>query len=1072
MLKNYRIINNVLGWVICVIASTVFVLTAESSVSFWDCGEYIATAYKLQVGHPPGAPTFQLIGRIASLFAGDDVTKVALCVNRMSALCNGFTILFLFWSITMLGRRLATAKGGELNNSKVLAIFGSGIVGALAYTFTDTFWFSGVEGEVYAMSSLCTALVFWAILKWDVVADENYSYRWIILIGYVIGLSIGVHLLNLLTLPAMVLVVYFRKYKPSTKGIIYSLLLSFLLVGVILWGIVPGIVSFSSSFERFFANSLGTGFYAGTIFYFLLIAGLLTWGLWYSEKNKKRMLNTGLLSLVFLLIGYSTFLILPIRANANTPINENAPDDAVSLLAYLNREQYGSNPLVYGQQYNTPVLEVKDGKPVYVRKFVVTGASTGDIKSFFTRFDANQFLESNAGKYGDLKIKERYEIGDPRLNRDVKYDGNYCVFFPRMWNPDERQIRQYKHWAGITNDTKVVNGRQVPNLTFGQNMKFFFTYQMWYMYGRYFMWNFVGRQTIDQGYGSKRTGEWISGIKFIDESRLGPQDMPAHMKNVAYNKYYFLPFILGLIGLYCQFKRDKRNGLVVLSLFFMTGIAIGIYLNMYAYQPRERDYAFAASFYAFSIWIGFGVYAIYDFIKKYINKTTAAAVSTAACMSVPIILCSENWDDHDRSGRYLVLQTAKAYLDSCAPNAILFANGDNDTFPLWYLQEVEGYRTDVRICNLNLMSADWYIDQAKRKAYDGEPVPITMTKDLYQAGTRDALQAINKIKEPQNLKNVMQEIYKPMNNNSIARINTINFFLNVDKEKVLSTGTVSADMADRIVDRVVWKMPSSAIAYDSGNGDTVMRVSKAYIAMMDILANNNWERPIYYIALSSGDTYFGLENYFQNEGMVYRLVPIRYDRDATGLVGGINTSVLYNLIMNKYDFSQYADPNIFLSEDYTRFVQSYRSNFYRLAQALVEEGKIDSAEKVLDKCNEWFVHTIIPFDWTYLYMSRIYIECGTPTAIEKGLNYFDKYLDQLHIENAYFRKFTGKKAESVSRDMQVNQSIINDIHRQCSQLLHTLDAKYKPLVESILAKTGMGNNNEEASPMRVVTVEE
>ena len=1060
MLKNYRIINNVLGWVICVAASAVFLLTAESSVSFWDCGEYIATAYKLQVGHPPGAPTFQLIGRIASLFAGNDVTKVALCVNSMSALCNGFTILFLFWSITMLGRKLA-AKSGELTNSKVLAIFGSGIVGAMAYCFTDTFWFSGVEGEVYAMSSLCTAAIFWVILKWERVADENYSYRWIILIGYIIGLSIGVHLLNLLTIPAMVLVVYFRKYKPSQKGIIWSLVISFILVGVILWGIVPGIVSFSSLFERFFANSLGTGFYVGTIFYFLLIAGLLTWGLWYSEKKKKRLLNVGLLSLVFLLVGYSTFLILPIRANANTPINENDPDDAVSLLAYLNREQYGSNPLVYGQQYNTPIKYdggrpvFKDGNPLYIPEFVVTGETITEM-SFFSRFDAEQYIKNADGKYGKLTIKERYKVGNSREKSVPVYDGDYCVFFPRMWSTEERNVRQYRHWAGITRDSKVVNGREVPVIpSFGQNLTFFFSYQMWYMYGRYFMWNFVGRQTLDQGLGTKRNGEWVSGIKPIDEMRLGPQDMPAHMKNVAYNKYFFLPFILGLIGLYYQFKKDKRNGLVVLLLFFMTGIAIGIYLNMYAYQPRERDYAFAASYYAFAIWIGFGVYAIYDFIKKYMNKTAAAAASTVVCMSVPIILYAENWDDHDRSNRYLVLQTAKAYLDSCAPNAILFANGDNDTFPLWYLQEVEGYRTDVRICNLNLMSADWYINQAKCKVYDGEPVPITMTTDMYHSGTRDVLQAINKIKEPQNIKNVMQEICKPTNNGAYTQINTIHFYMDVDKEKVLENGTVTPNLADRIVDRVVWRMPSTAIVYDSGNGDTVMRVSKAYIAMMDILANNNWERPIYYIALSGSDVYFGLDNYFQAEGMVYRLIPVRSEYDMTGLTGTVNPAVLYDIAMNKYNFSQYADPTIFLSEDFTRFVPSYRLIYYRLADALIQEEKVDSAEKVLDRCMEWFSPTIIPYERVCAYIARMYCLCGTPTATEKGLDVFDKFTDQILLENAYYMKFRGKKADFVSRELKGNNDLLAMINYFCGELSRTVNPQYKPKIDKIIDKIGI-----------------
>ncbi|MDR0605826.1 MAG: DUF2723 domain-containing protein [Bacteroidales bacterium] len=1060
MLKNYKIINNVLGWLICGIASFVFISTAEPSVSFWDCGEYIATAYKLQVGHPPGAPTFQLIGRIFTLFAGDDVTKVAFCINCMSALCSGFTILFLFWSITMLGRKLALSKEkSELTSSKVLAIFGSGIVGSLAYTFSDTFWFSAVEGEVYAMSSLCTALVFWAILKWDQVANENYSYRWIILIAYIIGLSIGVHLLNLLTLPAMVLVVYFRKYKPSTKGIIWSIIISFVLVGIILWGIVPYIVKFSSLFERLFANSLHTGFYVGTIFYFLLIAGLLVWGLWYSEKKKKKLLNTGLLSLVFILIGYSTFLMLPIRSNANPPIDENDPEDAVALLSYLNREQYGSHPLVYGHYYNTSIINYKDGDPVYVRKYVVTD-STGIIKSFFTKREATLFIENTEEKYGNLEIKERYEIGDPRTNVNYVYDPNQCTFFPRMWNMEDQNVRNYKYWAGISEgDTKIINGREVPNIpTFAQNLKFFFRYQMGYMYVRYFLWNFVGRQTLDQGYGNKQTGEWVSGINFIDEARLGPQDMPAHMKNKGNNKYYFLPLILGLVGLFFQFSRDKKNGLVVMLLFFMTGIAIGIYLNMYAYQPRERDYAFAASFYAFAIWIGLGVYALYNLVKKYIHKTSAAALSTVVCMGIPTIMGVENWDDHDRSNRYLVLETAKAYLNSCAPNAILFAHGDNDTFPLWYLQEVEGFRTDVRICNLSLMSADWYIDQTKRKAYNGEPVPGKMTKEMYQSGTRDLLQANNVLKTPQNIKNVMQEICKPVNNRRVALINTIDFYMNVDKEKVLANGTVSQELSDKIVDRVVWQMPSSAIRQANGN-DTIMMISRAYIAMMDILAHNDWERPIYFIGMANNETFFGLQDYFQHEGMLYRLVPVLADDDmAKTFTGRVNTDVLYDDLMNKYNFSQYLDKNIFLSEDFTRPIQRYRLFYFRLAYALMEEGKIDSAETVLDKCYELFPKNVMPFEFSNIYLARTYLECNTPSTIEKGMNYLDMFVDQILEENAYYMRFKGKKAETVQRSLDINRNYLYGINQQCREFMQKLDATYTQKLQAIAAKTSSIEN--------------
>jgi len=1049
MVRNYKIINNILGLVIGVVASAVFLMTAEGTVSFWDCGEYIATAYKLQVGHPPGAPTFQLFGALFAQFAGGDVTKIAVCVNSMSALVSGLCIMFLFWSITMLGKKLAL-RSGELNPAKMIAVFGSAVVGSLAYTFTDTFWFSAVEGEVYAMSSFCTALIFWAILKWDEVPDKNYSYRWLIFIGYVIGLSIGVHLLNLLTLPAMVLVVYFRKYKPTNKGIIYALGLSFVLVAVILWGIIPNIVKYSGAFERIFTNSFGTGFYVGTIFYFLLIGGLLVWGLWYSEKKKKRLLNVGLLSFVFLLIGYSTFLMLPIRSDANPPIDENNPEEAVSLLAYLNRDQYGTNPLIYGQYYNTPITSYDDGDPIYVPKFVVE-ADGQSIISYFSKQDAEKFAKENEAKYGTMRIVERYEIGDERKNSVPQYNGDYCSLFPRMWNREDAKIRQYRHWAGITDDTDA-NGYP-RKIEFSKNLKFFFQYQMWYMYGRYFMWNFVGRQTLDQGMGGKRTGEWLSGIKFIDEARLGPQDMPEHMKNKGCNKYYFLPLILGLLGMYFQFKKDRNNGLVVMALFVMTGIAIGVFLNMYAYQPRERDYAFAASFYAFAIWIGFGVYAIYEWAKKYFNPSAIAAASTVVCMSVPAILAAQNWDDHDRSTRFLTRDIAKSMLDCCAPNAILFTLGDNDTFPLWYMQEVEGYRTDIRICNLSLMSADWYIDQTKRKAYDGEPVPIRMTKEMYQSGTRDILLAFNRIKEPQNLKDVMQEVYKPINNKRDASINTIAFYLDVDREKVLKNGTVAPEDADKIVDRIVWRMPNRSI-YQTNGVDTKTYVSKAYIAMMDILAHNNWDRPVYWGATTGDETFFGLEKYFQVEGLAYRLVPVaREDEFSYAFPGSINTGILYDVLMNKYDYSQFADKKIFLSQDYTKMPMFLKPTFFRLATNLIRENKPDSAVAALDKCYKWFPPYAIPYDRRDYYIAQTYLSTQTLDGVKKGVALYNGIIDQLLAENSYYQRFRGEKADYVKNDLGENMGILREIFYRTSSIKPTLNEEQAKLVEQIIERT-------------------
>jgi hypothetical protein len=533
------------------------------------------------------------------------------------------------------------------------------------------------------------------------------------------------------------------------------------------------------------------------------------------------------------------------------------------------------------------------------------------------------------------------------------------------------------------------------------------------------------------------------------------------MQNKGCNKYFFLPFIFWLIGLYFQFARDKNNGWVVLLLFLMTGIAIGVYLNMYAYQPRERDYAFAASFYAFAIWIGLGVYAIYEWTKKYYNPTVIAAASTVVCLSIPMLLCAQNWDDHDRSKRLLTRAIGKAYLDACEPNAILFTNGDNDTFPLWYLQEVEGYRTDVRICNLSLMGTDWYIDQVKRKAYDGEPVPIRMTKEMYQMGTRDFLIAVNRIKEPQDLKKVMQEIYKPTNNIREAEINTISFYLDVDKEKVLQNGTVTPENADKIVDRLVWNLSNKSLLQTNGV-DSVLAVSKAYIAMMDILAHNNWERPIYYVSTTSDEAFLGLNKYLQMEGLVYRLIPVDFDYQSRFLVpGGVTSSVLYDRLMNKSDYSQYADKNIFLSEDYTRIASNIKLYFLRLTETLVQENKMDSAITALNKCYSWLPAYNIPYGELDAYLAFNYLSTLTPAGVEKGVKLYNELIDQLFVENAYYRKFTGNKASYVARDFSRNMSILGEINARCLYLKSFLDEKQSALLDPIIEKTqayGSGGN--------------
>ncbi|MBP5205270.1 MAG: DUF2723 domain-containing protein, partial [Bacteroidales bacterium] len=726
MNKTQKLINTILGLIIGVVASAVYIMTAEPTVSWWDCGEYIATTSKLLVGHPPGAPTFQLIGRICSLFAGGDVTKVALCINCMSAVCSGLTIMLLYFTIVRLARKLV-AKYGELNTPRFIAVLGSALVGAMAYAFSDTFWFSAVEGEVYAMSSFFTALVFWCILKWDEEYDhpkaDTNPNRWIVLIAYLVGLSIGVHLLNLLTLPAIVLIVYYKLSKEATGmgavlsfaiisfffaffcppiwmlaiwalitvplfvlcakrgtlkskaewGVFLSLCGSVVLLGLILWGIIPQVVNLAGKFDLAFVNGLHLPFNSGTIFFFLLIAALIAWGIWYGYRKNKQVLLLGTFCFTMLLVGYSTFFTLVIRSNANPTIDENNPEDAVALLAYLNREQYGSNPLFHGQTYNTRVIGAKDGNPVYVK---------------------------------DL-VNKRYVVSNDRKEDQPLYDPAGCMLFPRMWSAEKKG--EYINWLNnrynsdspSDKENRRLLARDVPP-TWQQNIKFMQTYQFGFMYWRYFMWNFAGRQNDLQGRGDYMNGNWISGIPFVDKPMVGNQsNQPSAMQRPGHNKYYLLPLLLGIIGIVFQTRKDTQNSFVVFMLFVMTGLAIAFYLNMYAFQPRERDYAFAASFYAFAIWIGFGVLGIYNLFEKLKSNTVqvaGAALTTVACFGlVPCVMANENWDDHDRSNRYTALAIAKNYLDSCAPNAILFTLGDNDTFPLWYVQEVEGYRTDVRV---------------------------------------------------------------------------------------------------------------------------------------------------------------------------------------------------------------------------------------------------------------------------------------------------------------------------------------------------------------------------------------
>ncbi|MCF8367748.1 MAG: DUF2723 domain-containing protein [Bacteroidales bacterium] len=975
-MELYKKLNRFIGWAVFALATLVYFLTLEPTASWWDCGEYIATAYKLQVGHPPGAPLFQIIGRFFSLFAFGDTSKVALMVNSMSALSSSFTILFLFWTISHFAKRIAIRAGEELTTAKTYAIIGSALVGSLAFTFSDSFWFSAVEGEVYAMSSLFTAVTFWAILRWE-REDEKHANRWLILIAYIIGLSIGVHLLNLLAIPAIAFVYYFKKYKPSLKGIIITGIISVLVLGIIMNGIIPWIVKLSSLFELTFVNSFGLPFNSGTAFYFIVLIGAIVWGLRYTRRNQKAILNTVLIGFTFILIGYSSFFMIIIRSAANPPIDENSPEDAISLLAYLAREQYGDWPVAYGQYYNAPTVDVGDGNPIYVK---------------------------------DHK-KGKYVVTDDRKGTIPIYDERFMTIFPRMWSSQKASHKQmYKQYGKVKGRPVEVEGndgepevRMVP--TFSENLRFFFTYQVGHMYFRYFMWNFSGRQNDIESQGEVQNGNWITGLNWFDENvlGLGPQDnLPDSMKSRARNKFYMLPFLLGLIGFFFHVNSHKKDTLIVVLLFLMTGFAIIIYLNQYPYQPRERDYAYTGSFYAFAIWIGLGVMGIYDTLRKRLNPKVAAISATlAALLLVPVIMAKDGWDDHDRSGKYATRDFAKNYLNSCEPNAILFTNGDNDTFPLWYAQEVEGIRTDVRIVNFMLASGHWYIHQMMNKAYESEPLPFTLSYDQYQNGVNNAVVFYGtNIKENVELKQVIDFIASEDERTKLAlttgeKINfspTKNFKLTIDSADVVNKGAVPDYMRSKIVDEIKWKVKQSYLY-------------KNDLMLLDIIATNNWKRPIYFANPSSLSKVLNVDEYCHLEGFVYRFLPVKAEGYING-VGGVNEEMSYDIFMNRCAWGNLNDPHVYVDRESYRNSIIPKQNFMRTARAMVDKGENEKAIELLDKCLEEFPDEKIAFDMYMIPFIEVYYDAGAPEkanavsrrvfeVYDQNMNYYYRLNDRL-----------------------------------------------------------------------------
>lgn len=923
---NYRLLNNLTGWIVFAIAAFTYISTIEPTGSFWDCGEFIATAHKLEVGHPPGAPTFLMLARVFILMAGDNVKMFPIMVNILSALMSAFTILFLFWTITHLARKMVIGKGEE-TMEKIVAILGAGAVGALAYTFSDSFWFSAVEGEVYASSSFFTAIVFWLMLKWESSADEKHSFRWLILIGYLMGLSIGVHLLNLLTIPALAFVYYFKRTSQvTTKGVVTTFAIGAGILALIQYGIIQGLITLAGSFDLLFVNSFGLPFGSGIFFYLLLLIGAIVWGLIYTKKKDMPLWNSAILCVAFILIGYSSFAQIIIRSNANTPLDENNPENVFNFISYLKREQYGDRPLFYGQNYNARVIDQKE----------------------------------NGSTWAKLPGVDKYVEGPARI--EPVYEQNKMTVFPRMWSNQQSHVNEYKKWTEIKGDR---------NPGMGDNVKFFFVYQLGEMYWRYFMWNFAGRQNDLQGPGGITKGNWISGVNFIDEMRLGPQSkLPMSMKNnKARNLLYFLPFILGLVGLIYQFNKANLDGWVVLLLFFMTGIAIVLYLNGTPLQPRERDYAYAASYYAYAIWIGLGVLALYDLLRKKVPGMASAALATIICLvAVPAVMAKAEWNDHDRSNRYTSRDFAVDYLESCAQNAILFTNGDNDTFPLWYAQEVEGIRTDIRVVNLSLLNTDWYIDQLKRKYYDSDAINISWKQDQYILGRRDYIPFYDRnLKEPVELKELVDFMGSDepgarattQGGENINYFPTKNIKLTVDSAAVMANGVVSAKDADKIVKTMTFTI--------SGN-----YLMKNDLMILNILANNNWKRPIYFATTVGSENYLNLQNYFQLEGLTYRVVPIYTPADNEMAIGRVETDTMYRNVMTRFVWGNMFDERVYLDENNQRMTTNIRINFTRLAEALMNEGKRDSAIKVLDKCVEVTPDKTIPYNYFMINVGILY----------------------------------------------------------------------------------------------------
>lgn len=1000
---NYRKINNIFGWATAAIAFFVYLKTMEPTVSFWDCGEFLSCAYKLEVGHSPGAPFFAMLQRMFALFAGGAATtggpstNAAAFINSLSVTMSALSILFLFWTITHFAKKLVTTGNAEPDQGQMAAIIGSGLVGALAYTFSDTFWFSAVEAEVYATSSFFTAVTFWAVLKWEHVADNKHADRWLVLIAYLVGISVCVHLLNLLTIPTIAMVYYFKRYETTTKGTIIAFLMGCVVLAFVQFGVIQYIPRIASNFDIMFTNNFGASFDVGSIVFLVLLVALLVFLLLFAKKKRYYVMHTSVLCVIFIIIGYGSYFSAIIRSRADVPIDMTNPDNPMSFLDYVNREQFGQQPLFFGPYFTSQYSAVDEKGKMYAQT--------------------------------QLNGKDHYEIVGTKL--EPVYTGDQKHFFPRIYDGnDANHVNFYKSFLNLGPNDEP---------TGADNMKYFFGYQMNWMWWRFFMWNFAGRQNDMEGQCDPQRGNWISGISFIDQARgLGDTDKQgdAYSNNGAHNKLYFLPFILGILGLVFQFNRNRNDGIIVLTMFFFTGAAIGIYLNMPPLQPRERDYAFAGCTYTFAIWIGLGVLMVHQWFRKAINSTTAALAATAVCLlAVPTLMAKTEWDDHDRSRKTLARAVAFNTLSCCEPNAVLFTFGDNQTYPLWYIQEVEGFRKDVRIINTSLLGIDWYVDQLNYRTNDGDAVPMIWKKEDY-IGDRHNIIAYSK--NPQipadkyfSLVDICNFIISkdPANmgmrgNEQVNYLPATNFFAqSLSKEELVKRGMVKAEDTSRITTDMKFTYPKS----------TAYKSDLAILNIIAAVAREGWKRPLYFDAgLRTGD-YGGTGDFLHLEGNVYHLMPFKYNdpiKVSQQVLGTINSEKSYDLYVNKFVWGGAERNDVYFDEPNRHEFVTYRMNGSFIANQLSAEGKKDKAIKLLDKVMEGITEHSYPYDYTAYFIAASYFRAG---ATQKAVALSNKIIRNAEDEVNWIASLSeDNKAgmgEEVRQQFQVMQSLASTAYQ-------------------------------------------